>query len=143
MTKKRTPPTPGKAAVARPGAKSAPPAPPSAASGPKTVSLERAVRLHKLIGILAEATRTRAVLLQKLKIDIRTFYRDLELLRECGIDVELTNRKYRLKTEPAHASEVLPFPDPSLSLGEAEILAKGRTRVHQKLRALLAQIKAG
>jgi hypothetical protein len=107
---------------------------------PRSVSLERAVRLYRAVHLLAEGSRTRRSLLQSLKIDIRTFYRDLELLRDCQINVVLEGRHYRLVTPPAAARDALPFPDAGLSLGEAQILAKGRTKVHRKLRELLALI---
>lgn len=107
---------------------------------PRSVSLERAVRLFRAVRLLAEGSRTRRSLLQALKIDIRTFYRDLELLRDCQIHVALEGRHYSLATPPASARETLPFPDPGLSLGEAQLLAKGRTKVHRKLRELLAAI---
>ncbi len=108
----------------------------------KSVSLDRAARLCRLIEILAEDSRTRKFILQKLKIDIRTFYRDLELLRECRIQIDLERRKYVLATPKLIAKERLPFPDPGLTLGEAEILAKGRSQIHKKLRKLLQTIKS-
>jgi predicted DNA-binding transcriptional regulator YafY len=109
----------------------------------RSVSLERAVRLFQVVDLLAEKERTRRHLLQALKIDIRTFYRDLELLRDCGIQVILLSRCYRLVTPAARALDALPFPDPGLSLGEAEVLAKGRTKVHKRFRELLATITRG
>ena len=108
-----------------------------------SVSLERAARLYRLVGYLGDGARTRSQILSKLKIDIRTFYRDLELLRVCNIDVTLDNRKYAL-IHPARKSLLaLPFPDPCLTLGEAQQLAKGRSMIHQKLRDLLKQIVKG
>ncbi len=106
----------------------------------KTVSLERAARLFHLLHWLADETRTRKFLLQKLKIDIRTYYRDLELLREYDIQIDLQRRKYVLLTPIKLAKDRLPFPDPGLTLGEAEILAKGKSRVHKNLRNLLLRI---
>ncbi len=108
-----------------------------------TVSLERATRLYRLVELLGDGPRTRTQVLSKLKIDIRTFYRDLELLRECKIDVALESRKYSLVPSVKEAVLVLPFPDPCLTLGEAQLLAKGRTRIHQKLRDVLKQIVKG
>lgn len=105
-----------------------------------SVSLERATRLHRLVELLGDGPRTRAQVLSKLKIDIRTFYRDLELLRECRIDVTLDARKYALVPDVKDALNALPFPDPSLTLGEAQILAKGRSKIHAKLRDVLKQI---
>ena len=108
-----------------------------------SVSLERAARLYRLVEYLGDGARTRAQILSKLKIDIRTFYRDLELLRLCHIDVSLDNRKYALTAPAREALMALPFPDPCLTLGEAQVLAKGRSKIHQKLRDLLKQIVKG
>lgn len=105
-----------------------------------SVSLERAARLYRLVEYLGDGARTRAQILSKLKIDIRTFYRDLELLREYRIEIILENRKYALDVEARDALLSLPFPDPCLTLGEAQQLAKGRSKIHQKLRELLKQI---
>lgn len=108
-----------------------------------SVSLERAARLYRLVEYLGEGNRTRSQILNKLKIDIRTFYRDLELLRDSRIEVTLTNRKYALVQPSDDALLSLPFPDPCLSLGEAQQLAKGRSKTHLKLRDLLKQIIKG
>jgi hypothetical protein len=109
-------------------------------SASKAVSLERAARLYRLIKFLGTGPKTRAAVLQKLHIDIRTFYRDLELLREYKIDVELKRSRYILEDKVADALERLPLPDPGLTLGEARILSKGKTPIHLKLRRLLSQI---
>ncbi|HMP15833.1 MAG TPA: hypothetical protein PKD72_02325 [Gemmatales bacterium] len=114
--------------------------PPSPPPPKASVSLERAIRLYRLVELLGEGPRTRAQVLSKLKIDIRTFYRDLELLREYQIDVALQSRKYSLLPSVKEALQTLPFPDPCLTLGEAQLLAKGRTRIHMKLREVLKQI---
>ncbi len=111
--------------------------PPAAA---RAVSLERAARLYRLLRLLENGAKTRAAILKRLRIDIRTFYRDLELLRDCDIEVALQNRRYALTDDPAAAIKKLPLPDPTLTLGEATILAKGRTQVHRRLKHLLKQI---
>jgi predicted DNA-binding transcriptional regulator YafY len=112
----------------------------AAANPAKAVSVERAARLFKFLQYLEAEPRTRAAVLQRLRVDIRTFYRDLELLRECNVTVTLQNRKYALTAAAADASARLPFPDPNLTLGEAQQLAKGRGAIHKKLKALLTQI---
>jgi predicted DNA-binding transcriptional regulator YafY len=106
----------------------------------KTVTLERAIRLHQLVRVLAQEPKTRPALLQRLNVDIRTFYRDLEVLRECRISVRLTKKRYGLEEKIATAVNRLPFPDPNLTLGEAMQLAKGRTPVHRKLARVVKQI---
>lgn len=108
-----------------------------------SVSLERAARLYRMVEYLGGGARTRSQILTKLKIDIRTFYRDLELMRLCHVEVTLDNRKYALVISPRDAQLALPFPDPTLTLGEAQQLAKGRSKIHQKLRDLLKQIIKG
>lgn len=108
-----------------------------------SVSLERAARLYRLVEYLGSTARTRTQILGKLKIDIRTFYRDLELLRDSGILVSLEKRKYSLMQPAEEALVTLPFPDPCLTLGEAQQLSKGRSKIHQKLRDLLKQIVKG
>jgi predicted DNA-binding transcriptional regulator YafY len=111
--------------------------PPPAA---KAVSLERANRLYRLLQLLDSGPKTRAGVLQRLRIDIRTFYRDLELLRECEIVIQLQKRKYSLSERAVALIPRLPFPDPNLTLGEAKLLAKGRSAVHKKLKGFLDQI---
>jgi predicted DNA-binding transcriptional regulator YafY len=111
---------------------------PSAVSG--TVTAERAARLYRLLTLLATGPQTRDVLRRKLGMDVRSFYRDLELLRTAKIAVPLRNRVYTLEMEAGEACSLLPFPDPHLSLGDAVLLAQGRTAAHRKLRSLIDQI---
>jgi hypothetical protein len=113
-------------------------APPAAS--PSSVSLDRAARLYRLVELLGDGPRTRAMILNKLKIDIRTFYRDLELLRECKIEITLERRKYSLDGAVKETLGRLPFPDPCLTIGEAQQLAKGRTKIHKKMRDVLKVI---
>src|SRR5437660_7412937 len=90
------------------------------------VTAERAQRLHRLLRLLGQGPQARAVLLRKLRLGIRGFYRDLETLRVVGTEVKLAEGKYRLVDTLEAAVDRLPFPDPSLTLGEARVLAKGR-----------------
>ncbi len=116
---------------------------PSRTSAPEVsgITPERFARLFRLLTLLGEAPRTRAVLLRRLKTDVRGFYRDLGLLRENGITVRLEQQQYHLDGEVQATLKLLPFPDPHLSLGEIEQLAKGRTAAHQKLRERLDELK--
>lgn len=107
-----------------------------------SVTLERAVRLYRLLSLVGRGPQTRASITRKLKLGIRGFYRDLELLRAVGIEIKLAKRKYLLTEDLASAVERLPFPDPGLSLGEARTLAKGRSKAHRKIREQLQQIGA-
>jgi hypothetical protein len=60
------------------------------------VTAERAQRLHRLLRLLGHGPQARAVLLRKLRLGIRGFYRDLETLRVVGTEVKLADGKYRL-----------------------------------------------
>ncbi|MBV9123932.1 MAG: hypothetical protein JO112_11290 [Planctomycetes bacterium] len=111
-----------------------------AAAPAKTVTAERAARLYRLLKILAAAPQTRAALTRRLKLDIRGFYRDLELLRAAGIRLPLVKGQYSLEGDLEDAIDLLPFPDPRLTLGEARQLAKGRGLAHQKLKQQIASI---
>lgn len=104
------------------------------------VTLERAVRLCRLIRLISPRGQTRATLLKRLKLDVRAFYRDLESLAKIGITVELNAGKYTLKGKAEEAFLMMPFPDPQLSVGEAIQLSKGRGAAHRKLKALLKDI---
>jgi predicted DNA-binding transcriptional regulator YafY len=106
----------------------------------RAVTLDRAARLYGLLHILSTAPQTRAALMKRLRLDVRGFYRDLELLRSSGIGVPLAKGRYQLKEELAKILPQLPFPDPGLTLGEAIQLAKGRSRAHEKLRRQIARI---
>jgi predicted DNA-binding transcriptional regulator YafY len=106
-----------------------------------TLTLERAARLHRLLTMVGTGPQTRAVLTRRLRLGIRGYYRDLEILRAVGIVIELSAGKYYLRDDVSSALERLPFPDPGLSLGEARQLAKGRSRAHKKIRELLEKIE--
>src|SRR6516162_9816958 len=107
----------------------------SAASVPETqaVTADRAARLYKLLRLLAAGPQKRDTLTKRLRLDIRGFYRDLELLHRAGIAIRLAKGGYKLEEDADEAIARLPFPDPRLTLGEVEQLAKGKTRSHRKL----------
>ena len=107
----------------------------------KTVTPERAARLYRLIKIVQSKQLTRDALRKRLRLDLRGFYRDLELLREAGIELSVIKRKYVLPDRLNHVLVRLPFPDPRLTLGEALTLAKGRSKAHKKLKEIIEQIE--
>lgn len=111
---------------------------PAAAS---SVTPERAGRLHRLLRMLGKSGQTRAALLRRLGLNVRGFYRDLETLRASGIQVTLVKDRYLLSENAESAILRLPFPDAGLTIGEARLLAKGRTEAHKKLQALLKRIE--
>ena len=107
---------------------------------PRAVTAERASRLHRLLKLLGNGPKTRDALTKQLRLDVRGFYRDLELLRGADIAVQLKNRRYVLGEEVGRAVARLPFPDPRLTLGEAVQLGKGRTSAHRKIQEQVAEI---
>lgn len=104
------------------------------------VTADRAKRLCRLLRLLGPDGQTRAALLRRLRLDVRGFYRDLKLLRDVGILVELHDNKYLLKGNENLAVLKVPCPDPGLTLGEAVQLSKGRSNAHRKLKALVEGI---
>jgi predicted DNA-binding transcriptional regulator YafY len=107
---------------------------------PGSVSTERKSRLFRLVRLLGAGPQTLATLTRRLRLDVRGFYRDLELLRAAGISVSLQQQRYRLVDRLADALARLPMPDPGLTLGEAQELAKGRTAAHRRLKEHIARI---
>jgi predicted DNA-binding transcriptional regulator YafY len=110
------------------------------AGSERSVTAERAHRLHQLLKLVAQVPQTRSSLTKRLKLDVRGFYRDLEVLREAGIEVDMNAGKYTLDISFKDAVNLLPFPDPHLTLGEAAVLAKGSTKANKKLREQLKTI---
>jgi hypothetical protein len=108
----------------------------------KAVTAERAARLYRLVTLVHARAQTRDALCRRLRLDLRGFYRDLELLRLAGIDLPLVNRRYTYSGRLADVLARLPFPDPHLTLGEAVQLARGRTKAHAKLRAIIKAIES-
>src|ERR1017187_5088251 len=87
------------------------------------ITLQRASRLHRLVGFLATGPRTRPAILCELRVGLRTFYRELELLKKCGVKVRHKLKLYHLLPTAAEAEGRLPFPDPQLSFAEMAELA--------------------
>ena len=117
-------------------------APPPPAAAKSAVTPERFARLVRLVWLLAEKPQPRSALSRRLRLDVRGFYRDLELVRTAGVPVTLAEGRYRLGGRLGDALALLPFPDPHLTFGEAAQLAKGRTAAHRKLRELIAESEA-
>jgi hypothetical protein len=107
----------------------------------RNITPERAARLVALVRLLGRGPQSRAALTRALRLNIRGFYRDFEVLRAAGVSVALVKNQYLLEGRLADALERLPFPDPGLTLGEARQLARGKSRAHQKLRALVRAIE--
>src|SRR5262249_39089390 len=97
----------------------------------------RSARLHRLVALLARGPRTRDELRAGLGVGLRTFYRELALLRRCGVGVRRTDKTYSLRIDAAEAEGRLPFPDPRLSFAEMAELALGPSEAARRLAALL------
>ncbi len=104
------------------------------------ITLSRAARLHRLVMILAGGARTREELLRELAIGLRTYYRELELLKRCGVRIRLVKKSYTLLSTADEAEGRLPFPDPQLSFAEMAELSRGPGQAAQRLAALLASV---
>src|SRR5271168_3559596 len=78
------------------------------------ITLQRAARLHRLVRLLAGSPRTRNTILTDLRIGLRTFYRELELLNRCGVKIRHRAKLYLLLPTANEAEGRLPFPDPQL-----------------------------
>ena len=118
-------------------AKKSKPSPEAAATA---ITTARAARLYQLLALLGEKPQTRAVLTRRLKLGLRGFYRDLVALRSIGIRVELVKGRYVLEGSTDDAQARLPFPDPGLTLGEAQQVARGRSAAHRKLKEQIEDI---
>jgi predicted DNA-binding transcriptional regulator YafY len=112
------------------------------ASSASTVSVttERFVRLYRMVKLLAGGPRTREALTRRLHLDVRGFYRDLDLLRSSGVAVALAGGQYTLEQDAEDALALLPFPDPRLTLGAARTLAKGRGPAQRRLAEAIARV---
>ena len=115
----------------------------AAAPAALNITAERAARLYRLVQLLGRGAQTRTSLIRALRLNVRGFYRDLEVLRSADIVVDLVKRRYTLQGTAGKAVERLPIPDPGLTLGEARQLARGRTKAHHKLREQIRQIERG
>ncbi|MFO0888750.1 MAG: hypothetical protein U0790_06335 [Isosphaeraceae bacterium] len=104
------------------------------------ITLQRAARLHRLVWFLAEQPRSRDAILGHLTIGLRTFYRELELLKRCGVKVRHRERLYTLLGTAAQAEGLLPFPDPQLSFADMGELARCPGDAGRRIADLLASV---
>ncbi|MFO0801135.1 MAG: hypothetical protein U0804_27025 [Gemmataceae bacterium] len=105
--------------------------------GPPTAALtaQRAARLYKLLTLLGDGPQSRRLLLTRLKLDVRGFYRDLETLRGFSIDVAPGfDTRYTLTGSVDDALSKLPFPDPGLNVRDALQLCNGSSPAHRRLK---------
>ncbi len=102
----------------------------------------RAARLYRLVHILAESSRTRDQLLKELRIGLRTFYREVELLARSGIRIQYARKAYELRTRLDAAEERLPFPDPQLTFAEMRQLSGCAGPAAQRLASIYSEVLA-
>jgi DNA-binding transcriptional ArsR family regulator len=102
-----------------------------------TLTAARVGRLCRLLSLLDGNPLPRVTLLKKLKVDQRSFYRDLALLKELGILLKPRESKYSLPGALDVLIGKLPFPDPHLTISEAQELVVGTTPTHAKIQATL------
>jgi predicted DNA-binding transcriptional regulator YafY len=107
------------------------------------VTPERFVRLYRMVRLLAGSPQSRETIARRLRLDVRGFYRDLDLLRSSGVAVDLEAGRYTLTQGIDDALAHLPFPDPHLTLGEARALAKGKSTAHRALAKTIEGVLPG
>jgi predicted DNA-binding transcriptional regulator YafY len=90
--------------------------------------------------LLAYRPHTRDALAQRLGVDVRGFYRDLELLRKVNVPISVAGGRYSLEADRAEAIDRLPFPDPLLTVGEVRELARGNSPAQKKLQERLSRL---
>ena len=83
---------------------------------------------------------SRDTLLDQLAIGLRTYYRELDLLKRCGIKVKRDGKTYHLSSTIPEAEERLPFPDPQLSFAEMAELAAHPGAASKRLAAILKSV---
>ncbi|WP_439620638.1 hypothetical protein [Gemmata sp.] len=109
-----------------------------------TLTNQRAARLYRLLTLLGDGPQTRPQLLRRLKLDVRGFYRDLEALRDLGVEVATgEDNRYALAGGLDDALAKLPFPDPGLNFRDVQQLAKGDTTAHRKLKKRISTFLGG
>ena len=74
------------------------------------ITLQRAARLHRLVRFLAEKPRARSAILSDLRIGLRTFYRELDLLKRCGVKIRHKLKLYHLCRRPPRRRAACRFP---------------------------------
>ena len=90
--------------------------------------------------LLEGRPRTRDEVLKELAIGLRTFYRELDLLKRCGVKVKHKEKLYNLSTDAGQAGGMLPFPDPQLTFAEMAELALCESEAGRRLAALLDSV---
>ncbi|MFO0938075.1 MAG: hypothetical protein U0798_16350 [Gemmataceae bacterium] len=98
------------------------------------IAPHRAARLYRLLTLLGGRTQSRPGLLKKLRVDLRSFYRDIEYLRSLGIEITVARGGYVLIASLDDSLGRLPFPDPGLTVRDVLHLLNGSVSAKKKLR---------
>jgi hypothetical protein len=93
-----------------------------------------------MVAFLAQSARTRPEILSHLQIGLRTFYRELDFLKRCGVKIRHKNKHYTLLATAEEAEGRLPFPDPQLSFAEMAELALCDCPAGLRMAELLASV---
>ena len=101
---------------------------------------QRASRIYRLVTLLTDDQMGRRTLVSRLRVGVRTFYRDLSYLRVRQVRVDAAGDRYAIRGGLTDALGKLIFPDPKLSFTEAMQLAKGRGSGARKLKDLVKQV---
>jgi hypothetical protein len=75
-----------------------------------------------------------------MRVGLRTFYRELVLLKRCGVKVRHKAKLYHLMHTASEAEGRLPFPDPQLSFAEMGELAQCACPAGERLGELLSWV---
>lgn len=105
------------------------------------ITPERIRRLVRMLRQLGRGSQLRSTLVRQLRVGMRGFYRDLQVLRGVGIHVKLVQGRYQLMEQDAQVVDQLPFPDPGLTLGEARTLSRGGSPGNKKISLHLQTIE--
>jgi predicted DNA-binding transcriptional regulator YafY len=106
-----------------------------------SVTVERASRLARLLKLTSTKTpKTRDDLILRLKVNVRGFYRDVKLIRECGVQLHAEKDKYHLTEDLSAAQGKLPCPDLGLSVSDLQSIARGSSETHKRIQRLLLDI---
>ena len=107
---------------------------------PSQITHPRLTRLHRLAMELTKGPVDKFTMIQRLEINLRTFYRDLIALEELGLNVVRSRAGFSLLQPIDEVEKRLPFPTPNLNLSEARTLAASSLpiagRIEERLRKL-------
>lgn len=107
---------------------------------PSLMTHQRLTRLHRLAFELTKGPVDKSKLIEKLEINLRTFYRDLIALEELGLNVVRSRAGFGLTQPLDEVEKMLPFPAPILNLAEARVLAASGLPIAGRIEDKLSKI---